>query len=375
MIKQALKYLSFSFLFCSFYVQSDNAISKIIAPDGFVVDLFAKNLDRPRQMAESANGWIFVASKSRDAKGVIYAIKDTDRNGKVDSKRIIANNLYLSSGVAFHQGDLFFSEVDKIWKIKDIDEWLDTIKTEYPTKALVFDGLPKDSWHGYKWLMVDIEGDIYLNVGAPCNVCIKDDDRYSTILKIENNQVLKILARGVRNSVGFDWSPVDGKLYFTDNGRDWMGDDIPSCELNRLDFEGEFFGFPYLHATDVIDPDFGHIEHGYAVKKPLLELGAHVAPTGMAFYDKDLFPNKYLNSAFITLHGSWNRSKKVGYKVINVQFDSQGSIIGVEDFLTGFLDNEKAWGRPGAPYVMNDGSLLISDDKSGNIYRVIPANP
>ena len=181
---------------------------------------------------------------------------------------------------------------------------------------------------------------------------------------------LSYVAKGVRNTVGFDFHPVTNKLYFTDNGRDWLGDDSPSCELNRLDFEGQFFGYPFKHASDVIDPEFGNMNPGYDFVDPILELGAHVAPTGVSFYDGDMFPANMRNNLFIALHGSWNRTKKVGYKLIRVQIDKEGNVLNTSDFVSGWLRDEKVSGRPSAPIMKSDGSLLLSDDKANVIYRI-----
>jgi glucose/arabinose dehydrogenase len=178
------------------------------------------------------------------------------------------------------------------------------------------------------------------------------------------------VARGVRNSVGFDFHPETNKLYFGDNGRDWLGDDSPACELNRVDEDGLFYGFPYQHALNVKDPEYGDFKSGYDYVDPILELGAHVAPTGLAFYDGVMFPKKYKNNIFITLHGSWNRSKKVGYKVIRVVLDDEGGVVDTKDFISGWLDGETVLGRPAAPLIISDGSLLISDDKANVIYRI-----
>ena len=207
-------------------------------------------------------------------------------------------------------------------------------------------------------------------MGAPCNVCLRDDQRYASILRL-NEGSWDYVARGVRNSVGFDFHPVSKKLFFTDNGRDWLGDDSPSCELNRLDSDGQFFGFPYMHASNVADPEFGSVNPGYDFVAPISELGAHVAPTGMIFYTGNLF-QEYKNNIFITLHGSWNRSSKVGYKVIRVVLDDEGNVSEKLDFISGWLKNEKVSGRPAAPFMMQDGSLLISDDKANLIYRITP---
>tara|TARA_B100000900_G_scaffold400922_1_gene405042 strand:- start:2733 stop:3839 length:1107 start_codon:yes stop_codon:yes gene_type:complete len=340
-------------------------VNKIVAPEGFTVSLFAENVDAPRQIAEGDRGYIFVGSKH----GKVYALKDNDNNGQIDEKKLIIDGLGDSSGVAFSKGSLFIAEISKIWRIDNIEEILDSFSDEPIKKTIIADDLPTDQWHGRKWIMIDDDQSILVNIGAPCNVCLKDDERYATIVRFHENE-WTIEARGVRNSVGFDRHPTSKNLYFTDNGRDWMGDSMPSCELNVLEKSGDFFGFPYLHANDVIDPEFGDYNHGYEIKKPILNLGPHVAPTGIEFYEGDSFPKEYKNNAFITLHGSWNSSKKVGYKVIRVAFDQNGNVLFSNDFLTGFLDGEKVIGRPAAPLMLSDGSLLISDDHANVIYRV-----
>jgi len=342
-------------------------LASLQVPDGFSIGVFAKDIDSPRQMAQGERGFIFIGSRKA---GELIVIKDFDNNGISDYKRVIANSLNQPSGVSFYEGDIYFSEIDKIWKIENIEEWLDSNSSGMPEKVLVSSSLPDDEWHGWKWIAHNQAGDLFTNIGAPCNVCLKDDQRYSSIVKFEGNEWIPI-ARGVRNSVGFDFHPTSGELYFGDNGRDWLGDDSPSCELNRLEKEGTHFGFPYLHATDVIDPEFGNIAHGYDIKLPILELGAHVAPTGLAFYDHDEFGSEYTNNIFIALHGSWNRSSKVGYKLVRVILDSSGNALAMEDFVTGFLDNQTVLGRPSAPMIMQDGSLLLSDDKSNTIFRIV----
>jgi glucose/arabinose dehydrogenase len=335
-------------------------------PPGLKIEVFSNHVESPRQMSQGKNGVIFVGSRKT---GSVYALHDSDKNGQVDSVRKIANKLNQPAGVSYFNGDLYIAEIDKIWKIENVEKQLTEKLESYPDLILVSDELPDDEWHGSKWLAHDKDGNLFTNIGAPCNVCLKDDPRYATIVKLSNKE-WKIVARGVRNSVGFDFHPQSGELYFGDNGRDWMGDDIPSCELNRLVYEGAHYGFPYLHDSGTIDPEYGYISHGFAIQKPILELGAHVAPTGLVFYDHDGLGLEYKNNIFLTLHGSWNRSSKVGYKVIRVILDDQGNVERSEDFLTGFLDGEKVIGRPGAPMVMHDGSLLIADDKQSLIYRI-----
>lgn len=331
----------------------------------YTIEIFASDLDSPRQMAESPSGRIFVGSRRG---GKIFALQDADSNGEVDEKVLVADNLIFPTGVSFYDGDLFFSEIDKIWKIENIDQALRQRPNNLPEKILVTDDLPDNEWHGWKWLMHDQDGYLYTNVGAPCNACVSENKKYASILRFQNGS-WDYIARGVRNSVGFDFHPVSQKLYFTDNGRDWLGDDSPSCELNRVDQEGSFYGFPYKHATNIMDPEFGNLDPGFHFIDPIAELGAHVAPTGMTFYKGDMFP-EFENNIFITLHGSWNRSSKVGYKVVRVSLDEKGNVASIQDFISGWLSNDKVSGRPAAPFIMSDGSILISDDKANVIYRV-----
>jgi glucose/arabinose dehydrogenase len=240
---------------------------------------------------------------------------------------------------------------------------------EMPKKILVVDNLPEDTWHGWKWLKHDQEGSLYFNIGAPCNICLSKNPQYASILKFKDGE-LSYIAKGVRNSVGFDFHPITKKLFFTDNGRDWLGDDSPSCELNRVDTDGQFFGYPYKHASNISDPEYGNIKSGYDFIDPILELGAHVAPTGISFYAGNMFPKKMTNNLFIALHGSWNRAEKVGYKVLRVELDENGNVISSSDFISGWLKDGKVSGRPSAPLVISDGSFLLSDDKANVIYRI-----
>jgi len=334
--------------------------------NGFAIETFAENIEAPRQMAQGDRGYIFVGSRKG---GEIIVIRDSDGNGVSDFKKVIAKSLNQPSGVSFFKGDIYFSEIDKIWKIENIEEWLDSNSSGMPEKVLVSSALPGDEWHGWKWLAHNSLGELFTNVGAPCNVCLKDDQRYASIVKFDGSE-WKPIAKGVRNSVGFDFHPDSGELYFGDNGRDWLGDDMPSCELNRLTRDGSHFGFPFLHATNIKDPEFGNVSHGFDIQLPILELGAHVAPTGLIFYDDDAFGNEYKNNLFIALHGSWNRSSKVGYKLVRVILNDSGNVQSIEDFVTGFLDNQSVLGRPSAPMLMKDGSLLLSDDKSNTIFRI-----
>ena len=339
--------------------------------DGFQISVFAEDLDSPRQMVEGKNKTIFVGERG----GQIVALVDSDNNGQADQKIVIATGLTYSTGLSLFKGDLYFSEISKIWKIENIEAWIEGFSNteDLPKKTLVVDNLPADEWHGWKWLQHDDDGALYFNVGAPCNICLSDNPQYASILKFKDGQIDHI-AKGVRNSVGFDFHPATKKLFFTDNGRDWLGDDSPSCELNRLDVEGQFFGYPFKHASDVLDPEFGNINSGYNFVDPIFELGAHVAPTGIDFYEGIMFPQSMQHNLFIALHGSWNRTEKVGYKVIRVSIDAQGNVTEADDFITGWLNDGKVIGRPSAPLVLRDGSMLISDDKANVVLRITYIN-
>ena len=342
-------------------------LKKLVLEPGFKISIFANNLSSPRQIAEGQNGTIFVGERT----GQIIALADSDQNGEADFKKVIAKDLQYSTGVSIFNGDLYFSEVSKLWKIENIESWLnDNISnSDLPKKVLVTDELPTDTWHGWKWLKHDEQGQLYFNIGAPCNICLSENSQYASILRINDNGWQHV-AKGVRNSVGFDFHPITKKLFFTDNGRDWMGDDTPSCELNRVDVSGQFFGYPFKHASNVRDPEFGDVNSGFDFIDPILELGAHVAPTGVAFYDGAMFPARMQNNLFIALHGSWNRSSKVGYKVLRVSFDANGNVIDSTDFISGWLQDESVSGRPSAPFILSDGSMLLSDDKANVIYRI-----
>ena len=354
----------------SFFLNADSNLSKLILPENFEITVFAKDLESPRQIAETSNGHIIVGSKKGNE--VIALVKNSD---ETFDKLVVANKLENPAGVAFYKGNLYFAEMDTVWVIDDIDSWLDSDSKNLPNKKIYMNDLPSETWHGLKYIDFGPDGNLYIPVGVPCNICLEPqtkDPRFAAIHKYVDGELITV-ADGVRNSVGFDWHPVTNEMYFSDNGRDWLGDNSPSCELNVVNKEGSFYGYPYKHAKDIIDPEFGHMIPD--IKKdfvdPIAELGPHVAPLGVAFYDGKVFPKKYQNSVFVALHGSWNKyNGKSGYKVVLVELDEEGNYLNQEDFIFGWLSNEEAWGRPAAPFVMSDGSLLISDDKYNVIYRV-----
>ncbi len=362
----------FQFIFFSFVLNADSRLNALDVPDGFEITIFADKLDTPRQIAETDNGYVIVGSKKGDK---IYALFDRDFDGYAEKRILIATDLQNPTGVSVYEGDLYFAEIDTIWIIKNIDEWLNTDSKSLPEKTIYMNNLPSETWHGFKYIDFGPDGNLYIPVGVPCNICIEPqtkDSRFAAIHKYKNGELITV-ADGVRNSVGFDWHPVTKKMYFSDNGRDWLGDDSPSCELNVVNEEGSFYGYPYKHSKDVIDPEFGYLIPTVDKKfvDPIAELGPHVAPLGIAFYDGNVFPDKYKNSVFVALHGSWNRTKKSGYTIVFVKLDNDGNYLYQEDFISGWLSNESAWGRPVSPFIMKDGSMLISDDKYNVIYRVL----
>jgi len=361
----------FSIFLISLYTNANPDLDKLNVPYGFEIAIFADKLDSPRQLAETDEGYVIAGSKKGNK---IYALLDQDLDGYAEKRILLADNLQNPTGVTVYGGDLYFAEIDTIWIIKEIDNWLNSDSKSLPTKTVFMNNLPSETWHGFKYIDFGPDGNLYIPVGVPCNICLEpqtNDKRFAAIHKYVDGELVTV-ADGVRNSVGFDWHPITKKMYFSDNGRDWLGDNSPDCELNVIDNEGSFYGYPFKHAKNVIDPEFGHLIPSINKKfiDPIAELGPHVAPLGIAFYDQDIFPAKYKNSLFVALHGSWNRTKKSGYKLVFIQLDEEGNYVSQEDFITGWLSSESAWGRPVSPYVMSDGSMLLSDDKYNVIYRV-----
>ena len=347
-------------------------LEQLKVPENFEISIIASDIESPRQITETEDGHLIVGSKSGDK---VIALIDKDKDSIFEKHITVASGLQNPTGVVYHKGDLYFAEIDTVWIIKNIDEWIKSDVESLPQKDIYMNNLPSETWHGFKYIDFGPDGNMYIPVGVPCNICLEPqtkDPRFAAIHKYADGELITV-ADGVRNSVGFDWHPLTNKMYFSDNGRDWLGDDSPSCELNIIEEEGSFFGYPYKHAKNVIDPEFGHLIPTLQKKivDPIAELGPHVAPLGIAFYDGDIFPEKYQNSIFVALHGSWNKyNGKSGYKVIFIQLDENGNYLSQEDFITGWLENENAWGRPVSPFIMSDGSMIVSDDKFDVIYKV-----
>jgi len=335
-------------------------LDKIVLPPGFAIELVA-SVEGAREMALGAKGTLFVGS---NGPGKVYAIRLV--SGAVSEIFTVASGLRLPVGVAFKDGALYVSAVDRILRFDDIENRLD----HPPRPVVVTDRLPKETHHGWKFIAFGPDGKLYVPVGAPCNVCEPDPDRYANIMRMNRDgSGVEVFARGVRNTVGFDWHPADGSLWFTDNGRDMLGDDVPPDELNHATKPGMNFGFPYCHGGTIADPEFGS-KHGCSeFTAPVQQLGPHVASLGMRFYTGTQFPAQYRNQIFIAEHGSWNRSSKIGYRITLVRLEG-GRAVAYEPFATGWLQGQNAWGRPADVLVMPDGSLLVSDDYAGAIYRI-----
>ncbi|RNC84544.1 MAG: sorbosone dehydrogenase family protein [Balneola sp.] len=342
------------------------------APSGFMIEEFSDQVPGARQLAVSPSGVVYVGTRKTGDKGKVYAVVDTDNDFKADTVYTIISGLRMPNGVAFKDGDLYVAEISKIWKFEDIESDL----ANPPTPILINDEYPTETSHGWKYIAFGPDGKLYVPVGAPCNICNHEEDNpiFSTLTRInDDGSDREIVAHGIRNTVGFTWHPETENIWFTDNGRDWMGDDIPPCELNEITEEGQHFGFPFLHGNSIWDPEFGEEGQSRAseFKIPVQELGPHVAPLGIVFYTGSMFPAEYKNQALIAEHGSWNRSEKIGYRIMMVTFNENGEALTYEPFITGWLQSEdEIRGRPVSIVELEDGSLLISDDHAGKIYRV-----
>ncbi|MGE5171148.1 MAG: PQQ-dependent sugar dehydrogenase [Rudaea sp.] len=334
-------------------------LERIRLPAGFTIELVAR-VPGAREMAFGTNGTLFAGSR----EGKVYAVTFDGARARV---RTIATGLRNPIGVAFRDGALYVSAVSRILRFDDIERRLD----RPPQPVLVSDAFPTDAHHGGKFIAFGPDGKLYVPVGAPCNVCEPDPGRYANIMRMNpDGSGLEVYARGIRNSVGFDWDPRTRELWFTSNGRDLMGDDVPPDTLNHAPRGGLDFGFPYCHAGTIPDPRFGAQKPCGSFAPPAARLPAHVAALGMRFYTGTQFPPRYRGQVFIAEHGSWNRSTKIGYRVSLVTLDDERNVASYAPFAEGWLEGERAWGRPADVAVAPDGSLLIADDTAGAIYRV-----
>jgi len=338
-------------------------LESISLPDGFKISVFAEEVEDARSLALGNEGTVFVGSRRA---GKVYAITDSDGDFRADRVLVVAEGLDSPNGVAFHAGDLYVAEISRVIRFPGIEKHLENP----PEPEIIRDDFPTDDHHGWKYIAFGPDGKLYVPVGAPCNNCLSDNEIYASITRMDaDGGNHEIFARGVRNTVGFDWHPQTGELWFTDNGRDWLGDDRPPDELNHAPVTGMHFGYPFCHGTDISDPEFGDRGDCSNYTPPVSELGPHVAALGMLFYTGDLFPAEYSGRVFIAEHGSWNRTDPIGYRITTVELNSDGSAE-YSVFAEGWLQDGRAWGRPVDILQLPDGSLLVSDDAADVIYRI-----
>ena len=336
---------------------SAQALDDISLPPGFSIEEYA-DVPNARSMVLGASGTVFVAN--RRGRSVYAVVPEVEGTRTIE----IASGLDAPNGIALHDGDLYVAEIDRVTRYADIENRLNDVPE---AEELPID-LPSERHHGWRYIAFGPDDKLYIAVGAPCNVC--EEEGFAEIIRMNaDGSARETFAQGVRNSVGFTWHPETGEMWLTDNGRDMLGDDLPPCELNHAPRPGMHFGFPYCHGGDLLDPRFGEGKDCADYVAPAQNLGPHVAPLGVRFYTGDMFPAEYRGQIFIAEHGSWNRSEKIGYRVTLVRLEN-GAAVSYEPFAQGWLQNESVSGRPVDLLVLDDGSMLVSDDLSGKIYRI-----
>jgi glucose/arabinose dehydrogenase len=347
--------------------QADNTqdvLKQLSLPAGFSISIYADQLPNARSMVLGDDGVLFVGTAK---EGKVYAVVDANHDGVADKSYVIAKDLYMPNGVAYKNGALYVAAVNRILRFDGINQHLDNP----PAPVVVTDKLPDDKHHGWKYLRFGSDNKLYTAVGAPCNICDPEKDIYTSLVRLNSDgSDLEILARGIRNTVGFDWQPETNALFFNDNGRDHLGDDEPADELNHWTSKGEHFGYPYCHAGDTLDPEFGKNKKCADYVAPVWKYKAHIAPLGMRFYTGQSFPAEYKNQLLVAQHGSWNRTVPQGYQVALVKFKN-GKPVAEQSFISGWLtDKGEVLGRPVDILTLPNGSVLISDDQLGVIYKV-----
>lgn len=347
--------------FANIAFTQDLPLERIQLPPGFHIELLAR-VPNARQMALGEHNVLFVGSMT---EGKVHALT-LDQNYRAGKLYVIASGLSLPIGVAYRQGSLYVSAVDRLLQFPNVEDQL----ASPPGPVVLRDDLPKEMHHGGRAIAFGPDGFLYVAIGAPCNICEENPDRYASIVRMQpDGSQSAIFARGIRNSVGFDWHPATGELWFTDNGRDLLGDDVPPDELNYAPRTSMHFGYPYCHAGAIADPEYGNKRPCSDFTPPAQNLDAHVASLGMRFYNGSQFPIEYRHQIFVAEHGSWNRSQKVGYRISLITLEGS-KVVSYKPFATGWLQGQAAWGRPTDILMLPDGSLLVSDDHAGAIYRI-----
>ncbi|MBX9645476.1 MAG: PQQ-dependent sugar dehydrogenase, partial [Xanthobacteraceae bacterium] len=334
--------------------------AKLKLPPGFNIEVYAAGMANARSLALGDKGTVFVGSRLVDK---VYGIENKDGKRAV---KVIASGLYRPNGVAFKDGTLYIAELSKVSKIEKVEDNLDSP----PKPTLIYDKLPKDEAHGWKFIAIGPDNKLYVPVGQPGNVALHDEDHGQIRRMNLDGSGAEVYVRGVRNTVGFDWNPENKQMYFTDNGRDWLSETVPEDELNRVTKAGEHFGAPYCLQGNIIDQELGWGKDCKDYIAPVGLMGPHVAALGMRFYTGSMFPKAYKNAIIVARHGSWNKSKKQGGDVVVVKLNKDGTVKSMEPFITGFLEDNKYIGRPVDVMQLKDGSLLVSDDWNGAVYRI-----
>jgi glucose/arabinose dehydrogenase len=337
-------------------------LDKIVLPPGFHIEIYAEGVDNARQMARGDQGTLFVGSRR---EGKLWALTDADGNQRAETVRLLDKGLKMPSGLEFRDGALYVGAVDKILRYDNIESLLE----QPPEPVVVTGALPDKEHHGWKYLRFGPDGKLYIPVGIPCNIC--DEAGFGQIRRINpDGSSMEVFAEGVRNSVGLAFHTENGQLWFTDNGRDMLGDDLPADELNYAPRPGMHFGIPYCHQGDLLDEEFGKGKDCADYTRPAAKLDPHGASLGLAFYTGGMFPAEYKNRLFITQHGSWNRTEKIGYQLLVLDVQPDGKVLDMKVFAEGWLQGQEVWGRPNDVLVMPDGALLVSDDLAGAVYRI-----
>jgi len=333
------------------------AIEDIELPAGFAIEEYA-SVPNARSLALGDKGTVFVST--RRGRSVYAVVADGESTQTIE----LLSGLNTPNGIAFFEGDLYVAEIERVTRYSDVESRLD----DMPEAEVLNIELPSEKHHGWRYIGFGPDSKLYISIGMPCNIC--EEAGFGQIIRMNaDGSDREVYAEGVRNSVGFAWHPDTGDLWFTDNGRDMMGDDLPPGELNHASAPGQHFGYPYCHAGDIPDPKLGTGKDCSDYRSPAQKLGPHVAPLGVKFYTGEMFPSEYRGQIFIAEHGSWNRSKKIGYRVTLVSLEN-GAPVAYEPFATGWLENESVSGRPVDLLVLADGSMLISDDHAGKLYRI-----
>ena len=340
-------------------------LDKLKVKNGFKIEVYAAGVPNARSLRRGPKGTVFVSSRLQDK---IHAIVEKDGKREV---KVIASGLHRPNGIVVHKGTLYIAELSQISKIDNIEDNLDNP----PKPTVILSDLPKDEPHGWKYLTVGPDEKLYFHIGAPCNICMPPE-RHSKIYRVGlDGKDLEVYATGIRHIVGMDWHPTLQQLYFSENARDWLSEEVPEDKLNRVTKPGkDNFGYPYCHQGNFPDPEFGWGRSCSEFTKPVALLGAHSAALGMKFYTGKGFGSEYRNAIFLARHGSWNKSNKIGGDVLAIKLNSNGTVKSMEPFITGFIQNNTYVGRPVDVLPMPDGSMLVSDDFNGAVYRVSRSN-